>query len=411
MKILLMLSWRNLWRQKRRSMIVISSIALGVLMMLISIAFMNGMIYQMLDNSISTKLGHIAINKKGFFENMKLQTNFYPDESVLAAIRKDKDVVAFSERVKAFAMIQTSESARGVVIMGIYPDKEKNITKINEYTLRDEGGAYLDDPAGSEIMISKSLASKLDVMVGDKVVLIIQDNDKERSGFGFTVKGLFQTPVQEYDNTVVFMGIKQLQTITGLGDNISEITIITKDKDIAATVKRRLINRINDPDLEIMSWKDMAPTILSAINLIDSTMLIFYAIVFITIVFSIANTLVMAIMERFHEIGVMKSIGTRPSYIFFTIMLEALNLGIVGLAVGLVAGIGIILLLGYTGLDFSNFMAAMRNWGVGSIIYPFLKFKDIVLSIVIVELTTMVAAIYPAVKAARIKPLEALHYV
>jgi ABC-type lipoprotein release transport system permease subunit len=173
----------------------------------------------------------------------------------------------------------------------------------------------------------------------------------------------------------------------------------------------RLVKSINDPALDILSWKDMAPFLVKAISLIDQILLIYYAIFFITVVFSIANTLIMSIMERFHEIGVMKSIGTRPSQVFFIVIFEALNLGAVGLVVGLGTGFLLLLALSYTGIDLSIFMDAMRQWGAGSIIYPFMTVRDFIISILVVELTTIIAAIYPAVKAARIKPLDALHYV
>lgn len=405
------LGWRNLWRHKRRSWVVISSIALGLLMILISIGFMNGMIYQMLDNNISTKLGHIAIYKKGFFSNMKLETNFIPDERIMSALARDTNIVAAAPRVKVTAMLRTSESSRGVMIYGVYPDREKKISKINEYTRKGGGSAYLDDPASNDILISQSLASKLDVQIGDKIVLMLQDRNNEIVGTGLTVKGFFQTPVEMFDKNVVFMGIERLQEITGLDNNVSEIMVITKNKDLAVPVKDRLVRAIDNPELDIMTWRDMSPELVGVIGLIDQSMMMFYAIVFITIIFSIANTLIMSIMERFHEIGVMKSVGTRPLQVFFMVMFEALNLGAVGLAVGLVLSVVLIKIFGITGIDLSNFMAMMRSWGSGSVIYPFVKIGDLLLAVVVVEVTTIIAAIYPAVKAARIKPLEALHFI
>ncbi len=411
MKTFIILGWRNLWRQKRRSLVVIFSITLAVLMIIFALSIMNGIIAQMLDNSISTKLGHIAITGKGFIYNMRIENNYYPDDKITTALRNEKDIIAFAPRIKVFGMIRSGESSRGIMIMGISPKHENGVSKITEYTLHDEEGGFLDDPDTNDILISRSLADKLDVLVGDKVVLMLNNKDNEMEGIGLTVKGLFRTPVEEYDNSVVYMGITRLQTITNLGGNISEITIVTKNKEIADAVKVRLARSINYPALDILSWNDMAPNLVNAIKLMDQMLLIYYAIFFITVVFSIANTLVMSIMERFHEIGVMKSIGTRPSQVFFIVMFEALNLGAVGLAAGLATGMLMVLVFSFTGIDFSVFVDAMRQWGAGSIIYPFMTAKDLIITAVVVELTTIIAAIYPAVKAARIKPLDALHYL
>jgi ABC-type lipoprotein release transport system permease subunit len=155
----------------------------------------------------------------------------------------------------------------------------------------------------------------------------------------------------------------------------------------------------------------MEPNLVSYIKLQDMVIYIFFMIMFITVIFSIANTLIMSIMERFHELGVMKCIGTRPSHIFFMVIFEAINLGIVGLAAGLAITVPLVLILGVTGLDFSFAMEAMRKWKIGTTIYPTLLTKDIVAAIAVVLVTTVTASLYPAVKAARIKPLEALHFI
>jgi ABC-type lipoprotein release transport system permease subunit len=138
---------------------------------------------------------------------------------------------------------------------------------------------------------------------------------------------------------------------------------------------------------------------------------IFFGIIFTTVIFSVANTMIMAVMERFHEIGVMKCIGTRPANVFIMIAAEAFNLGLAGMVLGLCSGLILCIVLGVSGLDLSFFSESMRVWGTGSIIYPFIMFKDVISSSVIVFLTAFIAALYPAYKAARIKPLEALNFI
>ena len=277
-----------------------------------------------------------------------------------------------------------------MLVYGIDPEKEKKISKIDFYTIRENGSSFLESDSDNSVLISRAMAKKLDLAPGDKLVLMIQDKDKEITGVGMTVCGLFQTSIDTFDKFVIFTGIKKLQEITGLGQNISEINILLKDINTVDQVKKSLISAIDNPELEILSWKDMAPNLVSTIKLFDSFMYIISSILFITVIFSIANTLIMAIMERFHEIGVMKSIGTKPSWIFSMIIFEASNLCIVGLAAGLAAGGIIITILSATGLDLSNFMEAMKAWGTSGIIYPSVTSENIIIIGIIVKINNII---------------------
>ncbi len=411
MKILISMAWRNLWRNKRRSLVVISSIALGIFAMIFSMALMNGFNNQMVENTIKTSLGHIAIHSKGFQDDMKLQYNFHESRSIIEAINNDTRIIASAPRIKLQGMVRSSEASRGVMIVGIDPVKEKEVSGFYEYTLKDKGSRYFNGNDSNSVLVSSSLAERLDLIIGDRLVLMFQDKDKEIIGAGMRIVGLYVTPIESFDKFVLFVPIKKLQEITGLKDNISELTITVKDSRAIDSIKESLISQVNNNSLEILTWKEMAPSLVSAVKLFDSMMYMFFMIVFITVIFSVANTLIMAIMERFHEIGVMKSIGTRPMWIFFITMFEAINLGIVGLILGIITSVALTGFLGINGLDFSFYMESMRTWGTGSIIYPVVKSMDIIAATIIVLVTTIIAALYPAIKAATIKPLKALHYV
>ncbi len=408
MKIFFMIGWRNLWRNKRRSMVVISSIAVGIFVMLLSMGILNGMNNQMVDNTIRTSLGHISVHKKGFQDDMKLQNSFVPSAELQSSL---SDIPAYAPRIKIEGMIRSSEASRGVLIMGIDPEREKSVTEIFNYMLKTKGSSYLSDKDAKDILISRTLADKLDLLLGDKLVLMFQDINKEIISIALKVRGLYQSPIDSFDKFVVFVGIDTLREFAGLGENISEITIRAENRKRVDATAAFIKQSLTGSDVEILTWKEMAPNLLRAIALFDSMMYVFFGIIFITVVFSIANTLIMAIMERFREIGVMKSIGTRPLWIGSMVLFEAVNLGLVGLMAGTVLGGLVTLLLSLTGIDFSFYMESMRLWGTGNIIYPTLKSMDIIACTLIVFITTIMAAVYPAVKAARIKPLDALHYI
>jgi ABC-type lipoprotein release transport system permease subunit len=411
MTIFFLIGWRNIWRHKRRSLVVIFSIALGIFALIAGEGFINGLNTQMVENNIKTSLGHMAIHQKGFHENMTLSRHFNPNEKIIQAIQNEKEILAFAPRIKVQGMVRSSDASRGVMIVGIDPEKEKKVSGLFEFTLQDNGSAFLSRDDRDVVLISKSLADKLGLVIGDKLVLMFQDKHNEIVGIGMRIKGFFVTPVETFDKYVVFVPLGQFRETTGLDANLSELSLLVKESRSIETVKERLTAAVNDPDLEILSWKDMAPYLLSSIKVFDSIMYISFMIIFITVIFSVANTLVMAIMERFHEIGVMKAIGTKPSVIFLLILFETIILGVIGLIAGVIAGIGFTELIAIKGIDLSFYVESMRTWGTGSIIYPTVKVIDIIAAIIIVSVTTVVSALYPALKAARIKPLEALNYL
>ncbi|HPJ33983.1 MAG TPA: ABC transporter permease [Spirochaetota bacterium] len=411
MIVFLKLSWRNVWRNKRRSLVVITSIGIGIFAMLVIMAIMNGMNYQMIDNTISTSLGHVSIHKKGFLDNMKASYGFRPDKGIYEKIEGTDGVTGWAPRVKVQGIVRSSEASQGVMITGIDPAREKGVSDIYSYTSVEEGSAFLDDPAAGDVLISEQLAEKLDLLVGDRLVIMLQDSKDEIVGDALTVRGVFRSPIDSFDKYVIFTGIKRLQNLAGMKNLVSEISVRTDSRDSSIDVKVYLDRFIEGPDVIVQSWQEMAPSIMSAVRLFDAMMFIFFGIVFITVIFSVANTMVMAVMERFHEIGVMKCIGTRPLNIFIMILFEAIDLGLAGMAAGVISGVAVNLILAVTGLDLSIFSESMRVWGTGSVIYPLIMIKDIAASVVVVVLTAVFAAIYPAIKAARIKPLEALNFI
>lgn len=406
-----MIAWRNMWRQKRRSLVVISSMAIGVFAIIISVAFINGMTVQMIENTINTTLGHVAIYREGYRKSMKLTHNFAPEARFFRVMEQNRDIQGFAPRVKIKGMISSSETSRGVMLMGIDPGRERSVSSIHSYLIPKSGGRYLSDSAGDGILISRALAEKLELELGDRLVVRIVDDKKDLTGAAFRVEGLFESPVEAFDLFVVVVGMRRLQELAGIRDRVTEIAVRARHRDEADEVKSYLKKAVKAEGIEILSWKDLEPNLVSYIKLQDKVILIFFLIMFITVIFSIANTLIMSIMERFHELGVMKCIGTRPSQIFFMVIFEAINLGAVGLAAGLALTIPLVVILGQTGIDFSFASDAMRKWKVGTVIFPILFMKDVILAGLVVLITTVAASIYPAVKAARIRPLEALHFV
>lgn len=246
MIVYIKLSWRNVWRNKRRSLVVISSIGVGVFMMLVIMAVMNGTNYQMIDNTISTSLGHVSIHKKGFMDNIKASYGFTPDAGLYSALDRVAGISGWAPRVKVQGIVRTSESSQGVMITGIDPVRESGVSEIYKYTSKTGGSEFLEDPSAGDVLISEQLARKLDLVVGDRLVVMLQNSSDEISGEALIVRGLFQSPIDSFDKYVIFTGIEKLQSAAGMKNRISEISIRTETRESSSPVKAEIARFLKD---------------------------------------------------------------------------------------------------------------------------------------------------------------------
>ncbi len=411
MNILFHICWRNIWRHKRRSLIVISSVAVGVFSMISAMGLLNGIMTQMVDNTINTALGHISIQKKGFQGSLRSDYSYVPTETLYTAIsRFSASQKGYAPHIKVKGMARSSASSRPVVITGIDPSKERAVSHLAEYIV-PMTGSFLESSDEEAVLISKNLAEVLELSPGDKIIIMIQNTKGELTASALHIKGLYLTPVESFDRHTIFIGLKKLQELAGFGNKISEITITLKERSASTAIKSALLPFVQNAGLEVLTWQEMAPNLVRSIAIVDTMMYVSFCIIFITVIFSIANTLVMAIMERFCEIGVMKSIGTEPRMIFFMIVFESMLLGITGLVCGIAAGCAAMALLSIVGIDLSVYAQTLRAMGSGSIIYPAIRALDVLMATIIVMVTTICAAIIPARKAARIEPVKALSHI
>ena len=294
---------------------------------------------------------------------------------------------SFSRRVRGEGLISSPRASAGVRVLGIEPERERNVTRIADSIT---AGAYLDG-VRRRVLLGEELARRLEVEVGDKVVVSVQDLDGELTGEALRVAGLFKTPSRELDRGTVFLHIDAGQALLGLGEAVSEI------------VGAQLI------DAEGRSWEERQPLLVYMIDSFDQMAMILYAAVFIAMAFGIANVLLMTVYERTREIGIMRAIGFGPGRLVATILAEALSVTAAGLALGFVAAVAAVFSLS-DGLDLSSFADGLEYFGVGSRIYPVLRSEDFSMPIGVAFFTAAIASAWPAWRAVRLRPAEAVRH-
>lgn len=405
--MLLKVAWRNLNRNKRRSLIIILSAAVGVFALFIYDAISRGMINQMLSNQIDVHLCEIQINKKGFNDD-KIVQSYIPNPSKIEEILKSKDFLkSYSKRVISFSILNSAINSVSANIIGVDYHSEPKVTTLSSYIVE---GKYLSG-IKNEIIISRKMAEKLELGVGDKVVAVASDIEGNVSTNLFNISGIFRSPSSELDQMIVFTNLESLQNLLGLGNNIHQFVIKTNNKDKVIEYRDRLISEIDTNEYEVLAYQDVIPLFVTMLESSKSAMVIIYVIIGIGVLLGIINSMLMSVFERIQEFGVLMSIGMNNAKIFIMIVLEAFLLGAIGTIIGIILAIIAYIPLSIYGLNLSTFSEALQMYGVKNVIYPEIDLGLILNALLVMPIAAILGAIYPSIKAIKLQPTEAMRYV
>jgi ABC-type lipoprotein release transport system permease subunit len=406
--LFLRLAWRNLWRNPWRTAIVLTAVTVGIAGVVLSMAINNGLVRQMVENAIATEVGHLQIHASGFDRNPVVRIRLKDGGRASAdVLRSLPDVRAWAPRVTSEGLIFSPRASVGVRVVGIDPGKEATVSILARSIV---DGTYLDtDGATKRILMGETLAHRLHVSVGDKVVVSVQDLSGDLTGEAFRVAGLFRTPSLEFDRGTVFMRLDHSQQLFGLGDAISEIVIIAQERSQIGEIRDVLERRLGAA-AEVKTWEELRPMLLQTVEIFDSVAWYVYAAIFVAMVFGIANVLLMAVFERIREIGILMAIGMRPRRLLAMILAESLILTAAGLSLGYGVAVGTVAAL-HNGIDLSFWASGLTAAGIGTRIVPVIRSYDVVIPIGIAILTAVVASLWPALRAARLRPAQAVRYV
>ncbi len=397
------IAWRNILRNKRRSFILILSIMVGVIALVMTDAFSIGMMRQMLTNQIGADAGYIQIHRKGYHDDPALKNSIVNTAPVRAALASDSAFVHISERLRTFGLISSASNSSGVSIVGIIPQEEERITTVHKYIVE---GTYLTGKP-DDIIISTATAEKLKVGIGDKVVIMASRIGGSVGSEACRVVGLFETFDSGFDQTHVYIPIATVERMLAAGGRVSEFVVNPMDPKQTDSIARQLRSRL-PADFEVLTYKQMLPLLVMQIQLYDQIIYIFYAIIAIALIFGIINTMLMAVMERTHEFGIDMAIGMSNKRIVLMILTEAFYLGAVGTIVGLAIALAINIPLSHSGWNLAAFSDSLKSVGIGTVIYPVVGASTVLNAAVIIPLATVIGAVYPAMRAIRLQPVEAI---
>ncbi|MCW8877423.1 MAG: FtsX-like permease family protein, partial [Kangiellaceae bacterium] len=396
------LGWRNLWRRPKRTFVILFAITLGVWFMIVSAGMMIGIIEQQVRDMIFNLTGHAQVHHPDYRDDPAIEHSMLLPSKKLQAVLNSAEVKQWSSRVRLPAVVMSERESRGVMLVGIEPLREQGLSFIGEPVVAGRALQSIDD---NGIVIGRRMAEKLETQIGKRIVVMAQDKHGEVADRGFRIVGLYQAELEATETGYIFTGLSTAQKLLGMSE-ISEISLITENRDEIDSLVARL--SAAEPQLATQSWTELEPLMVTALEVYDNFMIIWYLIIFAAMAFGLINTMLMSVFERTREIGLFQALGMRPSFIVIQVMIETLMLLLIGITLGNLAGWFTIDVIFADGIDLTQFARGLDAFQMSSIMTFQLEARDIVTINIMVIALGLLASLYPAAKAARYIPIEAI---
>ena len=401
--MLTVIAWRNVWRNHRRTLIMLGAIAVGVWAMIWLTAIMRGMVDQMITDSIKNLIAHVQIHAPAYRDDPSIANSMPAPSDSLQQALQDPAIQTWSTRVRVPAVISSERESAGVTLVGISPLREREMLFLAGAVT---DGRYLQSPRDDGVIIGAKLAERLETRLGWRIVIMSQDPDNDIVDRGFRVVGIFDTEMEATETSYVFTGLQSAQEFLKMGSQVSELAVLTDDY----RHEQPIVDKLRDaaPDLEVLPWQEIDRYLATMLNVVEGFVWVWFIVVFIAMSFGLVNTLLMAVFERTREIGLIQALGMKPRLILLQVLIESFFLLSVGLVFGnLLSWLSIIPIqdgwdisaLGVEGLEYA---------GMSTMLYPVVQASDVILSNVVVIVLGLIASLYPAWRAARHVPVEAI---
>jgi len=467
-------AWKNVWRNKVRSLVVISSVTIGIFGGIFAIAVMNGAIEQKVDASLNEEIAHIHINDPAFRDNYDIQLSVADPELVLKTVIETPGVAAATRRTIVTGMANTATKSAGVQILGVDPQQETKVFKLHETTIPGTGSFFKKESRYKQAYIGHELAKDLNIIryrisqevldslaarevptevleklapfsglrfksekafkkemkgvltlkeqhayataireeawsfrTRSKMTLTFLDTEQAQTGAVFRIAGIFDIKNSIYEKSQVLVLKKDLDELTGMA-GMDYHQLIVRLEDIESTEELSAVFTKKFPHLEVMNWKEIQPDLAMMAEMITQFYAIFMVIILAALAFGIVNTMLMVVLERTKELGMLTAIGMNKKKVFNMIMLESIFLSMVGGVTGMIVSKILISVTGQNGINFASYAEGFEAMGFPAHIYPVISTSFFITVTGLIMITGILSSIYPALKALKLDPSEAL---
>lgn len=403
MSVLTKIASRNIWRSKKRSFIIIAAVSIGLWAGIFIMAFYNGLIEQRINAAIAGELSHIQLHHPEFRKDFDIKFYLPKGRKMLEKIKNDSNVKAATGRIIIKGMIASASGSSGITLNGVMPEQEELLTNLKGKLIK---GNYFNPKKENEILLSEKLRKKLKLNLNKKTILTFQDRDGNLASAAFRIIGIYKTINTPYDDANVFVKITDLDSLAGIPKAINEIAVLLHSGKSVPEIEKKL--KLLFPKTEIKNWMEISPELGLTVSVGDQMVYIFMGIILFALAFGIVNTMMMSVLERTREIGMLLALGMNKFKIFLMILLETFFLILAGCPIGISLAFATIGITQQTGINLSQFTEVYSSFGYSPVIYPILTWNQFGNIVVLIILTGLFSALFPARRALKLKPAESL---
>lgn len=404
---ILRFSWRNLWRNKRRTGVTMAAVSLNVAILIASSGLMEGMLENFLSNATNLIIGEVQIHVPKFLVDRSMYKFLKNPEDILAGLQQEG--VPAAARSYGFGLVAHGTKSAGALFWGIEPETERKVFDLAKNMYR---GVFLSTGAEGGIVLGKKLARSLNVSVGDEIVVVVQAADGSLGNELYTVAGILKSAGDSIDRDTAILHRADFENLFVSGGRIHEIALNSRGAIPLETLSE--IASRAAPEAEVKTWRQLMPSLSDMVNLFDVSMWFFWMIFFLAAAMGVMNTMLMATFERIKEFGVLKALGTSPWRIIGDVTAEAFVLAFVSTLFGVLIGVPVAFYLQEVGLDLSMFASGdvtIAGVAFDPVWRASVTAKSIYMPVVVMWLMCLLASLYPAAIAARLDPVKAMTHV
>ena len=405
MRTLLKIAWRNIWRNKRRTMITVASIMFALFFALIMRGFQKGSYAKMKENAIEAYSGYLQVQDVKYWDDKTINNTFTIDQTVIQNFENDPRINAVFPRLETFSLASSGEATKGVVVMGILPDKEDKMTKIKSYL---EEGEFIEE-GGHEIMVAQDLAKFLDIKINDTIVLFSSGYHGATAAGLYPVKGILKLPTPEMNRSTVYLNLAETQDLFSAPERMTGLIFDLNNMEDSGAIVDTVKKDLDLSVYAVMSWEEMNKELLQMIETDNAGGVIMIAILYMVIAFGIFGTVLMMTNERIREFSVMISVGMQKIKLATVIVMELVMLTSLAVLAGILISLPVMYYFLYNPIQFSgDAVEVMQDFNFEPVMPMSIEGNIFVFQAIAISILSLVAMSYPVIKIMKLDVVNGL---